>query len=458
MLDCQLFGLNPFWHHLTNLLFHIVNSLLLFWVLKRMTGAVWPSLFVAAAFALHPLHVESVAWVAERKDVLSGFFWMLTIAVYIRYAERPAVGSYLLLVLFFSLALLAKPMVVTLPFVLLLLDYWPLRRLQLGWDAEDASRQQTNKSVNKHSQQRNIYRLLWEKVPFFTLSAALSIITFFVQRSAGAIAISDPVPLHIRFINALVSYIGYIVKMVYPASLAVLYPYPKTIRADVALLTVVISVLVVRWGRRRPWLTVGWLWYLVALVPVIGLVQAGSQAMADRYTYLSLIGLFIMVAWGAGELLAKWRYRKICLAVSAGLWLTAMLICSRMQLRHWRNSLTLYEHTLAVTQNNYIIHNNLATALGEQGKLDEAISHYRQAVRINPNYANGHNNLGLTLTKQGKFNEAVVHFTEALRIKPDFIGARRNLGYVLERLRRSDKSATPLKKTEQPDHDSTLAH
>ncbi|MEE9371337.1 MAG: hypothetical protein V3W45_07715, partial [Sedimentisphaerales bacterium] len=293
MLDCQLFGLDAFWHHLTNLFFHIANTLLLFAVLKKITGAVWRSAFVAAAFALHPLHVESVAWLAERKDVLSGLFWMLTIAAYIRYAQCPTIRKYLLVVLVFALGLMAKPMLVTLPFVLLLLDYWPLGRFQ--WSPESISEVSTpSESIDTGYQKVTTFRLLSEKIPLFVLSAASSVVTFIVQKSQGAVMAMEIFPVRLRIANALVSYTGYIDKMLYPSRLAVLYPFSGDIltwQPIVSLLLLaIISAGVIYAARRSPYLAVGWLWYIGTLVPVLGLVQVGSQAMADRYTYLPSIG------------------------------------------------------------------------------------------------------------------------------------------------------------------------
>jgi hypothetical protein len=321
MLDWQLFGDNPGWHHLTNLFLHIANTLLLFAVLKRMTNALWRSAFVAAAFALHPLHVESVAWVAERKDVLSTLFWMLTIAAYLRYLERPGTGRYLLTLLIFALGLMAKPMLVTLPFVLLLLDYWPLGRFQFGQIVKSVG-QQSRKSLNAFSHWKLSRHLLLEKVPLFALSAISSIVTFLVQRTAGAVTSVETLPLKLRIANTFVSYLTYIQKMVWPSRLAMFYPYPD--KTDLiwqtvvfALLLLIISLGVIWLMRRRRYLLTGWLWYLGTLVPVIGLVQVGDQALADRYTYVPLTGLFIIIAWGVPDLIAKWRFRKHALAASA---------------------------------------------------------------------------------------------------------------------------------------------
>ena len=404
MLDCHLFGTNAGWHHLTNLLLHIANTLLLFAVLKQMTAALWRSAFVAALFALHPLHVESVAWIAERKDVLSTLFWLLTMIAYVSYVRHPSIIRYLLAILVFALGLMAKPMLVTLPFVLLLLDYWPLGRLRLRGD------------VNRKSWSRPVR----EKVPFFILSAISSVVTFLVQQKGGAMSRLDWIPLIIRFGNAFVSYVKYIGKMFWPSRLAVLYPYP----ADMALLwpmmsalvLLAVSVLVIRLAPKYKYLLVGWLWYLGTLFPVIGLVQVGSQALADRYTYIPLIGLFIIIGWVLPDLLSKWQYRRTTLGISAGIVLVAMLLCTRMQVSHWRNSKSLFEHALNVTEGNYVAHCSLAYALQQQDELDQAITHNRHALRINPNYPKAHFSLGLVLLKKGNLTEAAAHFTEAQQV------------------------------------------
>jgi protein O-mannosyl-transferase len=421
MLDCQLYGLKPAGHHLTSLVFHIVSTLILFLVLRRMTGALWGSSVVAALFALHPLHVESVAWVAERKDVLSTFFWMLTMGAYIRYVERPKLGRYLLAFLSFALGLMSKPMLVTLPFVLLLLDYWPLRRIQFG-----------QRAGNRKS---DIRRLVLEKVPFFALSAVSSLVTFFAQRSGGAVGSLEALPLATRMANALVSYVSYIGKMIWPSHLAVFYPYsdmlPTWQVAGAGLLLVSLSVLVILAASRRPCLTVGWFWYLGTLVPVIGLVQVGAQAMADRYTYVPSIGLFIMMAMGVPPLLGGWRYRRVILATSTGLVLSIFMIVTWLQVRYWRDGVTLFEHSLEVTSNNYVILNNLGVALSERGKNEEAASRFRESLQIMANNPEAHNNLGIALAKLGKIQEAITHYTEALRIKPHDAEAHNNLGVAL---------------------------
>jgi tetratricopeptide (TPR) repeat protein len=434
MLDCQLYGLNPSGHHLTSLVFHIASTLLLFLVLERMTGALWRSAFVAALFALHPLHVESVAWAAERKDVLSTFFWMLTMWTYIRYIERPRLNSYLLALLFFTLGLLSKPMLVTLPFVLLLLDYWPLGRFQFGRLSADL-KSHTVKPLDTADQKSIVLRLIREKAPFFVLCAISCILTIVAAQKTGAVVPLEGYTLGSRIANALVSYVRYIEKMVWPRHLAVLYPYQEMLPIwkvlGSGLLLVCISLLVIRAARKLPYLVVGWFWYLGTLIPVIGIVQAGPQALADRFTYVPLIGLFIMMVWGVPDILAGWRFRKVVLSVSTGLLLSLLMIFTNLQLKHWQNGITLFEHTLAATSNNFIIHNNLALVLAGQGKTREAVAHYAEALRIKPDFAQPHYNLGGLLANQGKTQEAIAHFAEALRIKPDYAEAHNNLGVAL---------------------------
>jgi len=429
MLDCQLFGLNPFWHHLTSLLFHTASTLLLFAILKRMTGSLWPSAFVAAAFALHPLRVESVAWVSSRKDVLSVFFWMLTTWAYIRYTERTGIKRYLLVFLFLWLGLLAKPMLLTLPFALLLLDYWPLGRFQ------PAIRKTT-------------LPLIAEKLPLFVLVAAVAVIAYLVPQSEGALELTQTLPFSVRLSNALVAYIAYIGKIFYPCNLAVLYPHPRDTLpvwqpiASLSLLALISAAVFYKSSKHR-YLTMGWLWYLGTLVPVIGLVQLGHQAVADRYTYLPSIGIFIIVAWGTAEFLAKRPLPKALPAISAATILIALSVCTRAQARYWQNSLTLYERAVTVTKDNYIMHYNYANALLRAGRCDEALTHFKQALKINPQYFDARNGIGRALLKQGKTDEAIAHFGEMLRLRPGYYKAHYNLALAM---------------TEKGDYDNAVEH
>jgi tetratricopeptide (TPR) repeat protein len=463
MLDCQLYGLNPAGHHLTNVLLHTASTILLSLVLFGMTGSRWCSAFVAALFALHPLHVESVAWVAERKDVLSTLFWMLTLWAYLGYTQRPGVIRYLLIMLTFALGLMAKPMLVTLPCVLLLLDYWPLQRIELGQSAPGLPAAASHPSSTVEKPGGHAFRLLLEKTPLFVLAAVSSVVTFLVQKSEGAVGALEVYPLKIRIANALVSYVSYIIKMIWPQNLAVFYPHPGQSlpmwqAAAAGLLLVLLSIAVIRAGRRQPYLPVGWFWYLGTLVPVIGLVQVGAQAMADRYTYVPLIGLFIMAAWGVPELMEKWHHRRAALGVSAALVLFALMTCARLQLRHWKNSIALLSHTHAVTAPSYLVHNNLGSALNELGKYDEAIAHYTEALRIRPNVAEPHYNLGTALARQGKLRESISHYTEALRIEPGYAEACNNLGEVLRQQERYDEAISYYSKALQLRPDYPEAH
>jgi Flp pilus assembly protein TadD len=428
MLDCELFGLNPSWHHLTSLWFHIANGLLLFWVLKKMTNAVWLSGFVAAVFAVHPLHVESVAWVTERRDLLSGFFMMLTIGAYIHYTERPCIKKYLPVFLFFALGLMSKSILVTLPCVLLLLDYWPLGRLQFKHQDQIEEELKT-KAPDTRFRKPPTY-LLIEKTPLFILTIIACIIA--VLASKGGMSSLSNVSIKARIVNALNSYLGYIIKMVYPVHLAVLYPYPRVLRMDTAIITLMaIVILMVRYAPRRPWLTVGLLWYLSMFIPVIGIVQIGTQSMADRYTYLPLIGVTIVIAWAAAELAEKRQRLKFVFGASAVIILLALLIFTRLQVRYWRNSITLYEHALAVTKDNFTMHNNLASALAQEGRISEAVFHLTQALEISPKQPEINYNLGRLLLMQQKQADAVRLFRTAVRLDPNHLQSLQNLSWIL---------------------------
>jgi Flp pilus assembly protein TadD len=425
MLDWQLFGSNPAGHHLVNLIFHIANTLLVFLVLKRMTGALWSSAFVAALFALHPLHVESVAWVAERKDVLSIFFWLLTMWAYIRYVKQSSVANYLLTLLVFALGLMAKPMLVTLPFVLLLLDYWPLARIPQGQE-------------KKHTDTRfhRLYPLILEKIPFIVLSAVFSVIAFLVQRSGEAVAPLTALPIKLRIYNALISYVEYIEKMIWPSRLAMFYPHPgqnvSVLYAIIsAALLLSVTILILRFAKERRYLVTGWLWYLGTLVPVIGFVQVGEHAMADRYSYITLTGLFIIIAWGLPELLEKWPHRKIMLWASSLIVLSALAICAHLQQRYWKNTLTLCEHALKVTDNNYEAHFCMMDMLLKQGRIEEAIWHNTEALRINPYYLDAITGLGTALYEAGRIDEAIYYYERALKMNSRFAPAHANLAVAL---------------------------
>ena len=406
MVDCEFFGLNPFWHHLVNLLIHIVNAVLLFWLLTNLTGSTWASAFVAGVFALHPLQVESVAWAAERKTVLSGLFWFLTMGVYTWYTKRPSIRRYMLLFGIYALCIMTKPVVVTLPFALLLLDYWPLERLSSGIGG-----------VNPALQLR---RLLIEKVPLLVLSGILCVITFFVQKQGGVIKTFEQMPLDNRIANAFISYIRYIGKMIWPSELAAIYPYPRINLTDVTAVTclvlfVLISILSIYVGRRKKYVLMGWLWFAGTLVPMIGLVQAGSQVMADRYMYLSMLGLLFIAAWSVKDIIADHIRWKVVTAVSAAFLLSAAVIFTRMDVRYWENSMTLFERVLEVTENNAGAEFGYGCVLLKSGRLEEAAEHLSNAVRIEPAFFDARNNLGVVYLKLGRFDEATACFNEILR-------------------------------------------
>jgi len=482
MLDCQMFGLNSWGHHLTSVLLHALNAALVFMWLRLMTGATWRSLLVAALFALHPLRVESVAWVSERKDVLSGCFGLLALIAYARYAQgggqksetrsskegrTPNVESmarssvpgsmldvgcwmfgvrvrssifYLLSLSFFALGLMSKPMLVTWPLVMLLLDYWPLVRMQNAECRMQNGAASTTHHVSRftfHVSRTNLLPLLFEKIPFFALVLLGSIATFVAQKHGGAVETVENLPLGARTANALISYGRYLGKLFWPADLAVFYPSPGHWPLGMVLLAggLVLGLSGLVWGlrRRHPYGLVGWLWFLGTLIPVIGLVQVGGQAMADRYTYLPSLGVLILAVWGACELTRGWRYRVMPLCVVGG---GASLLClalTRQQLGHWQDNETLFRQALVVTENNQIAHKSLGDALDKKGQTDEAIGHFQEAIRLKPGYADAHNNLGNTLLKKGQADEAIGHFQEAIRLKPGYANAYNNFGNALLR-------------------------
>ncbi len=437
MWDCELYGLRPAGHHLTNVLLHAATAIFLFLVLRYLTGLFWPSAFVAAVFAIHPLRVESVAWVTERKDVLSGLFFMLTVFCYAkavmgggREAARtdktaPTLSRslfYWLALVFFALGLLSKSMLVTLPFVLLLLDYWPLTRLSSCVPGSPRSRFHAWRG------------LFLEKIPFLLLSAAAGVVTVLAQKDAiGSVQAFD---FTSRIENALVSYVAYLWQMFCPTRLAVFYPHPQNhlslwMVGLSGLVLFLISAGILAGRRRHPYLLVGWLWYLGMLVPVIGLVQAGDQARADRYTYLPQIGLYLLAAWGAMDLCSTWHHRRVALGLGAGAILAGLLAGAIFQTSYWKDSVTLWTHTLDCTSGNYLAHNNLGLALAGEGKLAEAIEHYDQALQFMPDYAKAQNNLGVALAGEGKLVEAVEHYEQALQLQPDYAEAHNNLGIAL---------------------------
>jgi tetratricopeptide (TPR) repeat protein len=428
MADVSLFGMNAGAHHLVNVFFHLINTALLFFLLRRITGAAGKSALVGFLFGIHPLHVESVAWVAERKDLLSTLFLLWTLLAYVRYAERPSLRRYLPVFLLMAAGLLSKPMLVTLPFVLLLLDYWPLGRTPGGRLRMEGS---------PRAPERSSWRgLIAEKAPLLVLSLASCAVTFLAQRAGGSVAGADFYPLYARSANALVSYAVYLGKTVWPASLGVYYPHPGMFvrweaTAAAGLLIMAVTIWTGAGRARHPYLLVGWLWYLGTLVPGIGRVQVGEQARADRYTYIPLTGIFLAAVWGAADVARSRRLPGHVLAAAAAVLVLAYSAASWRQVRHWRFGESLFRHTLEVTTDNWFITNNLGYVLDRQGKTDEALEYYRKSIRINPDYHLAHNNLGTVLFRQGRIGEARFHFLKALEGKPSDLLARRNLASLL---------------------------
>jgi tetratricopeptide (TPR) repeat protein len=418
MLDCQLYGLNAGWHHFTNVLLHTLAAILLFLALQQMTNAVWRSAFVAAVFAIHPLRVESVAWVAERKDVLSGVCFMLTLLAYVFYTRAPSLGRYLAVALVFVFGLMSKPMLVTLPLVLLVLDYWPLSRI--GGRGSGAGPQ--------------LLIPVLEKIPLIALSAVSSFVTLLVQK--GAVGWTEDLPILERINNAAVSYVLYIWQMFWPMNLAVFYPHPEN-RLPLweiissLLLLICITALAIAVRKKRPYLITGWLWYLGMLVPVIGLVQVGWQGRADRYTYLPQIGLYIAITWAVADLTSLWRRQRTIVSATAILIISALSLCAWVQTSYWRDSETLFRHALAVTANNDVAENNLGIVFLRQGKVDEAISLLQTAVDLRPDNSPAHENLAKALLQKGQVADALIHYRKLLELQPDNIEVHNIVGTVL---------------------------
>jgi protein O-mannosyl-transferase len=468
MLDCQLFGLNPGAHHLVNLFFHILNTALLFLILKGATGAIWRSAFVAALFALHPLHVESVAWIAERKDVLSTLFWLLTTGAYLFYVRQPSRSRYLAVVILFALGLMAKPMLVTLPLMLLLMDYWPLGRFRLdpvkspvpppqpaetfrtgkkgGKKRKDAAKT-INPQVPAASERRQLLmRIIGEKIPLLSLSIVSSVITFYAQQKGGAVRTFQEIPLPERIVNALVSYAVYLWKMIYPADLAVFYPFPHSWSLVAilgsALFIAGVTLFAIRTARGFPYVAFGWIWYVITLVPVIGLVKVGDAALSDRYTYITLIGPFIAITWGAADLLGNRALGKWALAVLAAIVLVVSTVLTYYQVGVWKNSEILFTHALVVTKDNDVALNNLGTAYIEEGRYEEAESQFRKLEEVKPNNAYAHYNMALVLPFLGKPDEALKRMAKALQINPGFNKRYQELGKFYVTVGQADRAIT----------------
>jgi hypothetical protein len=427
MLDSQLYGVNPGAMHLTNVGFHIANTILLFLFLAGVTGALWRSALVAALFALHPLHVESVAWVAERKDVLSTFFWLAIMGAYAWYVYAPSVRRYLPVLLLFALGLMAKPMLITLPLVLLLLDYWPFGRIAgLAPQPEGSDGSPPMPGPDK----RGYWQLIEEKIPLFVLAAASCLITVLAQEGSGSLMPLAIRPLDVRIANTLVAYVKYLVKMFWPYPMIFFYPLApvpwwEAVWAGLALIA--LTVFVLYGARRHPYLAVGWLWFLGTLVPVIGLIQVGGQAMADRYTYVPLIGLFIVVAWGAYEITTNWRHKKILRSTGAAAMILACLLASWGQAGYWRNSEMLFTHAININPNNYMAYHHLGMDLANKGRLNLAIAMFKKTLAIAPAYPPAYNNLAIVYAREGKFAEAVPLFKKAIQLNPYDASFYRNL-------------------------------
>jgi tetratricopeptide (TPR) repeat protein len=421
MLDCQLYGLNPAGHHLTNLLLHAATTILLFLLLRKMTGSLWRSAFAAAIFAIHPLRVESLAWVAERKDVLSGLFFMLTLHAYVQHASGGRARYYYWLsLLFFALGLMAKPMLVTVPLVLLLLDYWPLKRLRATAAAESGL---PNRDLLRAA--------IRDKWPWFAMAAAAGTVALFAQGEA-----ISPIPFPLRCGNAVVSCGLYLKQLFYPIGLAVFYPYPVGGLSAGAMVTALIALLVISAGaalvaRQLPWVVFGWLWYLLMLLPVMGVLQVGAQAHADRYTYLPQIGLAVLLAWTLAEWSLRWHFRRVISGGLAAGGLAALMLCAHEQAGFWRDSVTLWSHALACTEDSLPAHLNLGNALMEKGRVEEAMVHYQMALQMNPDHPEAQASLGDALRQMGRLDEAIGHLEKALEIKPDLATAHNNLGNLL---------------------------
>jgi len=462
LLDSQLFGIKPGAFHFTNLLLHIANTVLVFFLFQRMTGKIWRSVFVAGLFALHPLHVEPVAWVSGRKDLLCAFFSLLSVVSYVRYVQRKSNLHYAFALLFFAMGLMSKATMVTLPFLLLLLDFWPLNRIS-SFQRHDSSNQNSKFKI------QNIVRLLLEKLPFLALTIAATLLTFWIQNKGGTLTSSENLSFTVRIGNALISYLRYIGKMFWPDQLAVIYPYHDPWAfwqvAGAALVLFVISFFAFKFARRLPYCITGWLWFLGTLLPVIGLIQIGSHSMADRYTYLPLIGLFLVLVWGFSELSQCWSVANFLGKAAVTILLLVCAIFSRVQLQHWQNSETLLGHAVKVTRKNYLAYNNLGAALDESGKLDQAKECFAKALEIKPDHlqslfnlallsiksgdvasaqqqlefvlsrsprhARAHYNLANILDEQGDTAGAYSHYVEALKIQPDYAEAHNNLAILL---------------------------
>lgn len=450
IFDFQIYGNQPRGHHLTNVFIHAATTILIYFLFIYLTGSNLKSIFVAGLFSLHPLQVESVAWVAERRNVLFALFWFLTLLCYSIYVKNGKIKFYIFSILFFLFGIMSKPMIITLPVVMLLIDFWPLNRYSILKNDGGIERFIFSFTIAK--------RLLLEKIPFIILSTISILITLNIPTIAELIPGAQDLSFELRAANAITSYVKYIARMFWPTDLAVYYPMPNSIplwQVIFSLLILIsISVAVIWHGVRKPYLVVGWFWFLITLVPVIGIIQFGTHAMADRYMYVSGVGLFLVVAWGVPDITKTISHQKhVVLALA----LVVLLICTYLtnnQLAYWKDSISLYRHTLRVTNNNILIHNNLGVALGEKGFLDEAMLEFAKSIAIFPDYYRAHNNYGLALAGTGRLEEAILEYRRAIEINPNFSDAHNNLGLALASMGRLDESIAEYAKALaiSPDH------
>jgi len=449
MLDVQLFGMAPGAQHIVNLLIHILNALLLFHILHSLTRAMWPSFMVAALFAVHPLHVESVAWIADRKDLLCAMFGFLAILAYCGYVKSRKPLYYLLLMVAFILGLMSKPMLVTLPFLLLLIDFWPLQRFAIGIPAVDRNIH-PSASSKTHADPTSWMVLLAEKIPLIALTIASGAATLLIMEWRPGFSIERLLPSSQQIGGVLIAWGQYLWKTLIPHHLTIHYSKlsspPFWMVACTGAVLAGITVLAVKRRRQSPYLLFGWLWYLGTILPVLGIVTIGPPRMADRFTYLPLIGIFVMLIWGAGDLVNKWRYRKTGLVIAAVVWLLVLAGLAWVQTGHWKNSETLYRHAIAIDNDNYLAHNNLGIILAKQGKAEQALYHYRRVVEIKPRYSKIYNNIGIIYAEKGDSQQAIDHFKKALRINPLNAKAHNNLGFAVEQLGDLQQAITHYKK------------
>jgi tetratricopeptide (TPR) repeat protein len=434
MIDCRLFGLNPGMHHLINVFLHIASSIILFFILKQATGALWRSAIAASLFAIHPINVESVAWIAERKNVLSTLFWMLTMVAYVSYANRPAVYRYLAVMFFFVLGLLSKPMIVTLPFVLLLFDYWPLER------------------IKPESEKGILSKIILEKVPLIILSLISVVVSSFSLKYARIFVSQESVPFDLRIENAFVSYLKYIAKIVWPQNLAVNYPFPSAVPLwhiiGSVIFILAVSAFALSAAKKRGYIFTGWFWYAGTLLPVTGIMQGGLwPAMADRWAYIPVAGLLVLLIWGLHELfIERFKINKLLIYLTGIASLSIIVMAAYLQVGYWKNSYTLFKHALEVTEGNFLAHNNMGSYLLRLGRLEEAERHFLEALVINPHYEEALNNIGIISYSEGKYYEAIDYYLKALKVSPDYPDAHNNLGVAMIAVGRKDEAISHFKK------------